>query len=677
MSGANRPQLKHGTFEELMKVDARGGRVISLAEFDLSKPGVRWSQNGLAMEYQPVPSTEYGCYKMNILDPKAYLVAMSRIPFKALPNRNYVISALIYTKFSRDGTGGKPTRELNLGVYGYGPKSTDPTSDLKANLGNFNGLPDDTGGWARWEWEYTSSPLGGDTQFWFRPFEPGDADFRIADFKVIELPARPLVPFAKGEGVTFKGGPGKLPMQVKSVSNTATGLLVETTGARYTFNVKDSTITAEQFLEKKRVVSTWKLSQPLANLSVLKKNSKECVLANGNLTAGVQCDGLMVISPQKDLDLTLTSALGGRWNRLIGGNLLVLDDFGGFTVNPALPLGSGRIPRVDVLTQGLDFPGKLCDTNFLSHAQPGWQMKWSLSPGERLGISVFPPRPFEWKQSFHSNYTLSFSGQQPSVYEKVLKPNQIDIALLWDFTVRSWGMQWGPKAIPSDENWLMQHIKAAKAAGMKPLTYFSAYFYYSRDPDEYIAELARWKNTYGIEGFYTDGIPDIQWIVAYEEMRMARELFPDGAIIVHTTGQSSNGGPPMALPDIFMPCIDTYATATLRGEFVPSSSGDGWPYPQYITSQYRKANCLGILKGDRWKEVPQARQDSINLLYNGRARYLDGGKVNGPWHEQYLPKLRALEALWDEKGSDPEFYEKYYLPKAQELTGITSLPAKD
>jgi len=30
--------------------------------------------------------------------------------------------------------------------------------------------------------------------------------------------------------------------------------------------------------------------------------------------------------------------------------------------------------------------------------------------------------------------------------------------------------------------------------------------------------------------------------------------------------------------------------------------------------------------------------------------------------------LRALQGLWQAKGNEPDFYEKYYLPKARELT---------
>jgi hypothetical protein len=123
--------------------------------------------------------------------------------------------------------------------------------------------------------------------------------------------------------------------------------------------------------------------------------------------------------------------------------------------------------------------------------------------------------------------------------------------------------------------------------------------------------------------------------------------------------------------------IDTYTTATLRGEYVLYTGGKDWQYPKYITSQYRKANCIGILKGDRWKNVSQIEQQLIHLRYNGRARAA-GGMPSGAWTlgqptgedfiDVYYPIWMELKQLWRRKGHLPEFYEEHYKPKVQELT---------
>jgi hypothetical protein len=377
----------------------------------------------------------------------------------------------------------------------------------------------------------------------------------------------------------------------------------------------------------------------------------------------------MLVSPHKELMLTVTSGIGGKWNRLIAGHLIALDEWGGFTVNPAIPLGSGRVERSRVLTPNLDFVGKRNTTTFLSQAAPGWRMSWKVSPGERLGISTFPPRPFDWKKSFETQTTLTFPDASPSEYPKLKAFT--DVLVLWNFTVRGYGMTFGPRVQPNDEAMMREHIRAIHAAGMRATTYFSPYFYYSRDPQEFVDEAARLKKNYGIDGLYMDGLPDLEWLVAYEQMRMLRELFPDGELMLHTTGQVYNGGPPLALPDIFLPFVDTYATVTLRGEYI-ANKDRAWPYPRYVTSQFRRANTIGMQKGDRW-DVPQREQDALNLLFNGRTWAVDASvklDERAYMRDDYHPKLMILKKLWQEKGHFPDFYEKHYLPKAEELTGL-------
>ena len=671
-----KPTIKRGALDALMKIETHGGTVVPIPDFDLSKPGVKWEQNGLRMDYEAIAGTPYGCYRLKLLDPTTYLVALSVGGFKAKANRSYFVSALINTDFERTQPEqkGDYATEINIGTTTLGRKYPHP-EDLPqggdypdTGMGLWSGVPNKSGGWVRWEFEYPNSPLAENGRPWLRFFglRP-ETGFRIADLRIIEMPRKPLRPFGKGQGVMFRGGPGRLPMRVESATQDGHVLSVQTTGARYDFDLRRNTIRAVQRLEKHRVMTQWQSSLPLRGLRVLSHTATECVLANDHLTLGVQCDGLMLLSPQQELALTLTSQIGGKWNRLIAGHLLAIDDWGGFTVNPAIPLGSGRTARVSVLTPGLDFMGRQNDTHFVSSAASGWKVRWRLSPGERLGISTFPPRTYPWKKSFEMNTALTFAGSPATIYEKELSPRYFDAIIPWDFAVRGYGMTFGPRYEVYDESRLREHVAAIQAQKMRALPYLSAYFYYSRDPAEYTNELKRWKRAYGIDGFYSDGLPDLNWLIAYEEIRMARELFPDGDIWLHTTGQGNNGGPPLALPDICCPFIDTYADATVRGEWLPFQGHD-WPYIRYITSQFRTANTVGVPKGDRWN-VPQMLQNDVTLLSNGRAWPSEGPyskKGNSDWHA-YIAKLRALQELWQAKGNEPDFYEKYYLPKAREL----------
>jgi hypothetical protein len=648
----------------LLQIDGRGGRVLRWEGLeDLTGPGAEWNGNGsVEMVYQPLSSGR-GAYRVTWKDAEVYPMMASASALHLKPNRSYVISLLMYADFER------PT-EINVGIWNHAK------GDYRGFLFDLNGIPNKTNGWHRWEWEFPSDIRCGenaDARFYFQVYGfPKGSKLLLADVALIELPAKPLTPYAKGQGVTFRGGPGKLPMRIEDVAVCSDRIIVRTTGARYTFDLANGAIQAEQMLEHQRPVAVWRSSLPLRAMEVLSRTDRECVLANDDVTFGVQCDSLVMVAPQRPLRLTLQSRIGGRWNRFIGGHLLAIDDYGGIAVNPDIPLGSGRLARTQVLTDGLDFVGVENDIAFLSNAEPDWQIAWDIDPGERLALSVFPPRPFDWRESFHMNWALTFNGLDAGRYQEWAK--WLNVVVLWDFCQRSWGMSFGPSWIPYDEVNLREHIAAIKQAGMRPINYMSAYFYYSRDPQEYIDNVRAFKERYGIEGVYSDGDPSPEWVVAYEEMRMLRELFPDGVIVLHTTGQPGNGGPPLSEPDLFIPAIDTYATATYRGEWVLYEGGLGWQYPRYISSQYRKANCIGIQKGDRWMSVSQLQQDMMNLRYNGRASHWPGIDPPDYFTLQYYPALMDLLTLWEKHGAEPDFFERWYAPRVNELTAALGKP---
>jgi hypothetical protein len=679
---SNRPVIKTGTFEDLLRVDSRGGEILSIPKFDLSKPGASIFVNDLQLQYEQFDDSN-GCYRLKINKADNPIsLSDSTVNFK--PNRRYVLSVMLNANFTRVKPGNEYAAEINVGLYtedhkGKVQRDSAETDDgyhwrkIAYSSGFMNGLPDKTNGWVRWEWEFTTADRAGAGQFWLRAFALQDCDVRIADVKFIELPTIPIIPFKKGDGVTFKGGAGKMLMAVNKADAQNDVLKISTNAVVYAIDLQNNTITGEQLLEKHRTVCVWKSSVPLKKMEVLRQDNSICIIANDFVTMGLQCDGMLMIVPQQKMSLTAENRIGGKWNRLISGQLISLDDVGGYTVNPAIPLGSGKLPETEVLTPGLDFIGKINDVNFVSSATPGWQVKWNLVPGERIALSVFPPRAFDWAKSFHSQVALVSPSFKTENYAKQFK-GKIDIGLLWNFTIRGYGMSFGRECIPVNENDVKKHIAALKAVGIKPINYMSAHFYYSRDAEEYVNEVKRWKEKYGIEGVYSDGMPSPEWIVSYEEMRMLRELFPDGPVVIHSTGQAYGGGAPLHLPDIFMPFMDCYATATIKSEWVlAEKEGKQWQYPRYITSQFRKSNTIGITKGDRWLGVSAAEQDLITLVYNGRTWYTNDNSTSSfkDYSEGYMNKLSVLEKLWKEKGNAPDFYDKYYLPKAEELSGFT------
>ena len=81
------------------------------------------------------------------------------------------------------------------------------------------------------------------------------------------------------------------------------------------------------------------------------------------------------------------------------------------------------------------------------------------------------------------------------------------------------------------------------------------------------------------------------------------------------------------------------------------------------------------MKHDGWAGLTSIQKDLMMLRYGGRACLLPSD-WEGPTDEKrlevmkttYFPILDQLQELWKEKGNEPDFFDRYYVPKAIELT---------
>ncbi len=636
------------------QVPAGAEKILMSGFEELTTPNQVFSvdTNHVVYEYTELEG-DYGCYrigrKAGSTSGNPYF--MGRRHSAVLPNRSYLVSALVYTDFDRSDC------EVNIGLASFNGKNNISLID------GFNGLPAKTEGWQRINVVTTTAPDAVNARFYGMLagfYEDTDGEFYIADVDLYLLPEEPLTPLGVGEGLTFNGI-SQPKMRVQSAVEANNIITVTTTGAIYEFNKTSNTITAKQRIGLQRTLMEMSVDKPLANLAISSKTNKEAILTTGDggISFGVQMDSMLFISTHtSDANITVTSAIDTEWNRLVYGNLLVSDDDGGFSVNPAIPLGTGRTARYTV-GSGVNFSSELGDVTSTFTAKAPWSVIWTISSGERLGVSVFPMKEYDWESSYSGVYTNITCDQTTDIYATYKKNDNISAAVLWDFTETAWGMSYGTEYKLKNEYVFKNHISAAKAQGVKPLEYMSMYFY-NAGIDNYINEVTRHKTQYGIEGVYSDGVPSIDWIEAYDGMRRLRQVFPTGCIILHTTGQSANGGAPLATPEVMIPAIDAYADITLRGEEVKGSGMD-WLYPRYITSGYAVSNAIGVQKGDGWSGVTQEEQNYINLLYNGRARR-DGSSLIG--YNNILGKLRDN---WSVTGNSNDYYRECYLPYVRRL----------
>lgn len=232
--------------------------------------------------------------------------------------------------------------------------------------------------------------------------------------------------------------------------------------------------------------------------------------------------------------------------------------------------------------------------------------------------------------------------------------------ILWNFNQRGWAMSQGTDYVIRDDIQAQSHFDAVTASGKKWAAYFSQWFYYSRDPAEWVNAVQAWRDEYGMGAMYSDGLAQDDWLSAYKAMRLMRgQVFPDGDIIIHDSYLQS--GVPTAQ---YKPYIYSYATSTYMGENAVVPVGEDWVWARYGMNMYRGGNAFGVTKGDGWTLGDSVDKYLIGLVWGGRGR-----PDVAEYDSRYRSALLSLKTMWETYGEDPFFFDRYYHPEAQELTG--------
>ena len=108
------------------------------------------------------------------------------------------------------------------------------------------------------------------------------------------------------------------------------------------------------------------------------------------------------------------------------------------------------------------------------------------------------------------------------------------------------------------------------------MIYMSAGWRNERNATDYIEGVKEWQTKYGIDGVYSDGLPQDDFLVADEIVRMLRELFPSGPLVFHDTLDG--------YPSTFRPFLHAYATATIMAEGIVNTDGLGWQWPRSMSA---------------------------------------------------------------------------------------------
>ena len=299
--------------------------------------------------------------------------------------------------------------------------------------------------------------------------------------------------------------------------------------------------------------------------------------------------------------------------------------------------------------------------SFTCQAPVEWKAPWSIpfhfSGAGELWVSVFPPRPFDWAQSYEG-ILHSFSWKHPYPSDDQLEEWRkygSTLALhswIWQGTNGSAiGFEkddsWARRDfIPKNEQELARVIRTAHRLNMKVIAYMSPF--YQSDPtpagiEEFVRQIDRACKVFGFDGAFFDGVYyDIP--ASYEVMRRVRKVIGNkGILYIHVT----------AVPAIRCPFVECYADYTLRGETVTLNRN----YIRWGVSGWNISNTIGTTCYD----ATRPSKALIDLMLGAHARlpiWVDDGMWDGrPYSlsapEMELMKNEYLPRLEQEKNSRP------------------------
>ncbi len=600
--------------------------LISNPGFD-DPDGRGWNARGKQITLDPKGAYQTQCLRVVTPEgeryPGFYFVSSDHIPAK--PNRTYTFKVLVKTAHTA-GVAQPSVRLVNAAGTSVGYKRA---AQLEAA----------TRDWQAYEVSFTTPSTTATIQVYLI-HRNMQGTVWYDECRMFEWPPKPMPPIGEGAAVTFDGGPGSLPMRVESVETRGGEICVRTTGADYVLDPQAGRVQGSQRIGTQRPVIEIRFPRGLAGLRVVRHDESVCALSTGKLDLGIQCDSLIVIAAADSQPVACESPIAGKWARYEQGHVLAIDNDGGVGIYPHVIPGSG-VQTVE-------------STPPPDPSKAGWTCTHTIGAGVRLGISIFPSRPYDWEKSFAWRLCHTGGACPPDEVLATWRRHSTHVCLhasaMWQGP-REWC---GPYR-HRDATDFRRCITTCRGLGMVVLPYMSPWYYHVRDVDAFIEQLAEQREQYGLGGVYYDGLWYDDWIESYRVMRRTRELFADGCVYLHSTI-----GPPLFSRTMWCPFIDTYADFVLRGEGYPADGPED-PYVRYVAAGYRTSNAIGLLKGDKWKGVGGRDQLQIMLSYNGRARWgtypsttKDGhfifpGEKTPPkdvFTEFYFPELDRLEQQW-------------------------------
>jgi len=397
------------------------------------------------------------------------------------------------------------------------------------------------------------------------------------------------------------------------------------TGAEFLLGA-DGRLRCFQRIPERREVAQIEFPKTVLPLTLKRRSDFACSIAGNGMRLFLQGDSLAIIQADKDVKLVYAGLFKPAYHADKQGNCLLIDGRGGF----------GIYPTGNHQTKTPDFDQKV------------WTIEYDLKKGEETWLSVFPPRPYNWKRAYE-DLAAHEGNEGPYAYPstELIRSTARFCKVM---VVHSWYWPGGDKApwriprfVPNNMQQFHRMRDDIHRHGMKLVPYFSPYYY---SGDDFFGEVRRALEEYKVDGLYFDGVT-MDFRTSYQIVRRTRRMLGDDRILFrHCTSD------PLRSNRVYCPFIDTYCDYIYRGE-AGRAKLELDDFLRWTVSGYNISNAVGywVYTGSTGKpgyvrQAPTAEHIDAALRHEVRIPRTEIG------YEQGL--------AWEPDDGHLAFFDKHY-----------------
>ena len=177
-------------------------------------------------------------------------------------------------------------------------------------------------------------------------------------------------------------------MRLEKIAPSDNGTRVITTGTEFLLE-KGGRIRCFQRIPQRREVARIVIPPGAVPLSLKGQTDFACLFSAPGMSLTLQGDSLVIIKADEDVKLTIQGLFKPAYQADQQGKWLFIDGQGGFGIYPTAEKKTPS-PNVDARV---------------------WPIDYTMRKGEEIWISVFPPRPYNWKRAYED--PMAHEGNEP------------------------------------------------------------------------------------------------------------------------------------------------------------------------------------------------------------------------------------------------------------------------